>query len=69
MACKDCKFMAVPPDTAGRRVVRKDRAYKCTAPEPIWPSVPACMEMPKTNRSWVWSDAYEGCPTFEQRTK
>lgn len=67
MACKDCKFMAVPPNAAGRRVIYKDRAYKCVAPEPIWPAIPACIEAPKTHRNWVWSDAYDGCPTFERR--
>lgn len=69
MACKDCKFMSVPLNAAGRRVVYKERAYRCQAPEPAWPPIPACMENPKTFRNWIWADAGEGCPTFEQRAK
>ncbi len=31
--CKTCRFLDVPLDKAGRRVVR-DKSYRCTAPIP-----------------------------------
>lgn len=39
MACKDCVWLDVPPDKAGRRVARAKKAYKCGWPcvEPVFP--------------------------------
>lgn len=30
MTCRYCKWLDVPPDKGGRRVPRKDKAYRCT---------------------------------------
>lgn len=45
MACKDCKFLDVPLDAAGRRRVIKNRMYNCTVPTPVFPPIPASMEV------------------------
>lgn len=34
MSCKTCKWLEVEPNKAGKRVVRKDKAYQCGVPIP-----------------------------------
>ena len=34
MTCRDCEFLDVAPDKAGRRVVRRQLTYPCTFPVP-----------------------------------
>ena len=52
MNCKTCKWLEVEPDKRGRRVVRKQNAYPCVAPEPEKPKLPASAEV--GYRSFVW---------------
>ena len=52
MTCKQCRWLDAPLDKIGRRVVRADNAYECTAPNPDEPKLPASVE-----RSWgafIW---------------
>jgi hypothetical protein len=69
MTCKDCAFLAVPLNAAGRRQVIKWRMYACTAPEPVFPLVPASIEVKKSARKMMCSDYGQGCPIFQERAK
>lgn len=74
MACRDCKYLDVPPDRDGKRRARKGSAYSCTAPklEVLPPGVPASalIEFWRLNhRRSVAPDEGEGCNCFEPRAK
>ena len=52
-SCKTCRYLDVPLNAAGRRVVRKDSPYDCIAPFPKEPVAPDSIT------SWgVWKDAF-----------
>ena len=67
--CKTCKWIEVPPDKGGRKVVRKTRVYSCAFPQP-----PMILPASITNHpNWrdqfpryrmVGSDGSD-CPTWE----
>lgn len=56
--CGTCKYLHVAPDKAGRRVVRKDGAYRCTF-EPGFLVLPDSL----TERSSGWSGTRFKLPT------
>ena len=43
MTCRTCKFLSVSPDEKGRIIVRKGNTYRCNAPGPEMPELPASM--------------------------
>jgi hypothetical protein len=69
--CGTCKFLQVPPDSAGRRVVR-DRNYLCTF-KPDWPQLPTsitgrvnfCLPTPL----YVAGAQGSQCPVWEAHRK
>jgi hypothetical protein len=66
--CRDCRFLDVKPNAAGRRVVGRDRTYNCTAPIPE-PELPDSVT---SAFGWRWPPARSrmvgddgaGCPMF-----
>lgn len=69
MTCRSCCNLVVPPDKSGRRVARKDKAYRCGAPmsQPKLPvSVTGCHSF-----RWPLLQIYMGpddgadCPCYE----
>ena len=70
--CRTCVWLIVPTDKRGRRVPRKDNAYRCAY-------VASC-RLPKSitehySFSWPPASRYmgpdegEGCMCYEQRTQ
>lgn len=69
-SCKTCKFLYVPPNKAGKRVVY-DRGYHCAAPAPDAPAMPECITSAyeyrwPTSRRSRWPDDGKRCPTWER---
>ena len=73
--CKTCKFLDVPPNKAGRIVVRYERAYSCIAPAPKLPK-----DFPQSiidragfqwppNRQSMFADDGDSCTVYEKRVK
>ena len=74
--CKNCEYLEVLPDAAGRRVVWKDRTYPCLAPLPPNPVVPDCISEHYAYKAISVSprrrmEGSEGtlCPIFKARKK
>lgn len=72
MTCRNCKWLDVGPDKAGRRTVRKDRAYRCIVevPQPAFPmSVTTSYNFrwPPLRRQMEGSDG-DGCPLFADKS-
>ena len=71
MTCKQCRWLDVEPDTAGRRVVRAANAYRCICPDPAKPILPASVYasyrgfMWPPDRSFMTGSMGEDCPCFE----
>ena len=71
VTCKSCKWLDVALDKAGRRVVRKQNAYPCLAPDPERPKVPASVEERRGGFPWpphrIFMCGYMGedCPCWE----
>lgn len=70
-SCKTCRFLNVPPDAAGRIVVRKDEAYQCMAVVPV-PLLPDSVTTAYTfrwplPRSYMTGEQGTLCPTWDQR--
>jgi hypothetical protein len=70
--CKTCRHLAVQPNAAGKRVVRRDGAYLCTAPLPEMPNLPASVteaygwtDLSMRHRSYMTGDRGTNCPTWE----
>ena len=70
MTCRDCRFLDVRPDAAGRRVLRKDHMFPCTVPVPE-PDVPACMKYGDwpPRRSHMGRDDGADCKFYDQLKK
>ena len=74
-SCKTCKWLVVEPDTAGRRVVRKDKGYRCIAPMPELPPMPLsvtshCHYLPPGKiRSRMDGGDGADCPTWAKYVK
>jgi hypothetical protein len=64
---KACKHLAVEPDKLGRFIQRKDWAYKCKAPIPDLPAMPACVDPIKITVRSVYSAICADCPLREER--
>lgn len=68
--CGTCRFLRVDPDKAGRRVVRKDRAYRCQF-EIAWPPLPVSVtraygfRLPNPQHQGMFGDMGDDCPTWE----
>ena len=71
--CGTCKYLVVPSDARGRRVVRKDRAYQCSAPEPEEPKLPDSMREHDYKwpplRHFVGPSSGRNCPVWEEYQK
>lgn len=71
--CRTCQFLDVPPDKAGRIRPRSNYTYRCLAPDPVMPVMPASIttaygfSWPPCSRSYMHPDEGEGCPTYEAR--
>jgi hypothetical protein len=73
--CRTCKHLDVPIDKAGRRVVRKDRAYLCVIdlepprlPDSVtrgWTWYP--IQLAKTQRKGMCGEEGTNCPCYEKR--
>ncbi len=70
--CRTCVHLIVEPDKAGRRVVRKQQAYRCGAPVPdILPLLPHSITKAygwaapsDRSKRWVCPDDGRGCPLY-----
>lgn len=67
MACRDCKYLSVGLNRAGRRAVRKDYVYACIAPDPEPLSLPLSITQHGSftwppPRSFMTGADGEGCP-------
>lgn len=74
--CAQCKHLVVPNDRAGRRMLRRDSAYRCVAPLPelglpesVINANPPLAAWPLVSRAYMNGDAGSKCPTFETRDK
>jgi len=73
--CKTCTHLDVPLDKAGRRVVRKNNAYRCQCPLPDMPPLPIAITSahnyrePSTFGRHMSGDDGAGCPTWKGLTK
>ncbi len=70
--CKTCRFLDVPLDKAGRRVVRKDSVYRCKGPVPAAPNLPdsvtqayGFMRTAWVHRQYMPGDMGTTCPVWE----
>ena len=71
MTCHTCKYLDVGLNKAGRRVVYTQKAYRCLAPDPAEPKLPASVDV--VLRSFLWPprrsfmcpDMGKNCPCFE----
>ena len=67
--CKTCKHLEVAPTPSGRRVVRRDGAYKCVVPSPEFPALPDSITKAYSFGSLPrrWMSGHEGtsCPLWE----
>jgi len=72
--CKNCKFLDVQPDKAGRLIVRPNKAYSCTYPLPEMPQLPDCLRhlrgsINEKQRHYCWAEDGKDCPTYQERVK
>ena len=77
--CGTCRFLIVPLDKAGRRVVRTESAYACElgmklaaleragASSPF-PAVPSCVTI-RVSATYMDPTGGKTCPTWEQFKK
>ena len=70
--CKTCRFLKVPPNRAGRRVVRNDAPYLCNFPVPdIAPLPDSLTDSPwfrgldTIKRKSMVGDEGTSCPTWQ----
>ncbi len=70
--CKTCRFLDVPLDKAGRRVVRIHDAFPCTAPLPEMPALPDSITKVygykpagEGRKCWMHGDMGTTCPVWE----
>lgn len=73
MTCRNCQFLGVTPNAAGKRVVRKGYAYPCTVPVEM-PPLPDSITKAygfhwPPSRSHVEPDDGANCPTFQEIAK
>ena len=68
--CGTCRWLRVEPDKNGRRVVRRDKIYRCLF-EPAWPPLPAAItksygfRLPVAIVQGMCGDEGKDCPTWE----
>lgn len=67
-----CKHLAIEPDRDGKARFRADTAYRCLAPLPELPALPACITRAHgwhwpPGRSHVFREACAICPTWEAK--
>jgi len=75
MSCRTCKYLDVAPDKLGRIVPRKDKTYRCLAPDPEMPTMPDSITETygfrwfegQRSRTYMTPDAGENCPCHEPR--
>jgi hypothetical protein len=70
MTCRDCRFLDVKPDAIGRRVPRRDGAYRCSwsAPEIALPTSMKQFDLQRklaSSRSYMGPDDPHDCPVRE----
>jgi hypothetical protein len=66
--CKTCRWLKVEPDAAGRRVVRKGRAYPCEWPLPEMPALAASLRVGSHYRIYMEPGDGGNCPVWEPLT-
>lgn len=64
MACRTCRFLDVLENKAGKRVARKDMAYRCTVIIPEL-HLPASVRKPTISKKWMSPDEGKDC-TFHK---
>lgn len=69
-----CRHLDVQPDKAGRFVHHRDSAYRCLAPDPVLPAMPASITRAprfsaEFNRTFVSKDMCADCPVRVEREK
>lgn len=72
MTCRTCRYLDVKPDRSGRRVPRKNYAYRCTVPLPEvkWPaSVTTYVGFREPHKTMMDLDEGEDCPLYEELKK
>lgn len=71
MTCRSCQYLDVRPDSRGRVIPRRDKSYRCLAPEPARPIVPASVTPAylrwPPHRSHMEPDDGAECPCHEPR--
>lgn len=69
-SCRTCRHLVVPLNRAGKRVPRRNDAYKCQAPiadlPPLPDSVTLRVTWPPRNRMWMVPEDGENCPTYQE---
>ena len=69
MTCRNCKYLVVPPDSDGKRRIRKARVYRCAAPDPTVLHIPnsisiSCDYKRLFSRRFMEPDEGVGCPAM-----
>lgn len=63
-SCGSCKWLRVPANSLGRRVVRRGFDYPCVAPRPELPPMPESIIVHHT-RILMTRNEGTTCPTYE----
>lgn len=72
MSCRNCKYLEVAPNAAGKIVPRKGKSYRCKAPDPEQPILPHSI-LRVYGFKWAFGRSYmspedgEGCLMWEYR--
>jgi hypothetical protein len=64
-----CTHLEIEPDKAGRLIMRADQAYRCKAPAPEMPVLPACITQAygfkwPPPRGYVFKETCAECPCW-----
>lgn len=68
MTCRNCRFLDVRPNAAGKIIPRKDNWYRCKVPLPEyeWPN---SVVVPRPAAHSMGPDEGEGCKFWKLREK
>jgi hypothetical protein len=72
MTCRDCQFLDVPLNAAGRRAPVKRRLYNCLVPAPVIPCIPESFKgrhQIKFDRKMMAPEYGKDCCGFESLPK
>lgn len=68
MTCRNCCFLDVRPNAAGKIIPRKDNFYRCAVPMPEY-DWPKSVLKPRPHQRYMNPDEGEGCTFWEMRKK